>query len=194
MGQKQVDHILRELTSYRKVLKTHPWVAEELLWSVLWNLDLVSGRTWARHYTFGCTAAWSWLSDRSWMDSANIPKVAVSNAGFSMLNSEICLPLASWGYILPSQICIFCFRTDPGKPSIFPWLRLGCLSKTQSRVPLLEVNTVTGVSHLGRAVRPPFLYPLLGGRRGKRRAKSHVQVESTSKSPLRGWKPRLCKE
>ena len=35
MGQKQVDDVLRELTSNRKILKTDPSVTEELLWSVL---------------------------------------------------------------------------------------------------------------------------------------------------------------
>ena len=35
MGQKQLDDVLRELTSYRQILKNDPSVAEELLWSVL---------------------------------------------------------------------------------------------------------------------------------------------------------------
>lgn len=43
MGQKQVYDVLRELTSYRSILKTYPSVAEELLWSILWTLDIVGG-------------------------------------------------------------------------------------------------------------------------------------------------------
>lgn len=99
--------------------------------------------------------------------SVDIPKVPQ----YQMLASRCsilryaCLWLAKGmcSYLLGSVI--FHFRANIEKLSIFLWLRLRCLSKTQRRVLLEESNTSSQVSHMGRVVNPPSISP--DGRKGR---------------------------
>ena len=99
--------------------------------------------------------------------SVDIPKVPQ----YQMLTSRCsilryaCLWLAegTCSY-LPGSV-IFHFRANLEKLSIFLWLRLRCLSKTQRRVLLEESNTSSKVSHVGRVVNPPSISP--DGKKGR---------------------------
>lgn len=158
MGQKQDDHVLRELTSCRKILKTHPWVAEELLRSVLWNLDIAGG--------FGlCIVPWLVLGlSPGWVIgpqcSTEIPGVGMWHSVLASRCSTLsyaCLLLAGSArfYLLGSVT--FHFRINLETPSILLWPRLRCLSKMSEMCGKVK-HRISGVSH-GESCGPLPLSP-----------------------------------